>query len=364
MPGPYADAVAHEWLATGSPYGPLWLWICRIVVDLAGPHPWTGMFLLRALTLAGMVATGAALVRLARIVGVRPEPALWLALAGPFPLLMLLGGVHNEGVMLALLVGGVTVAAGTRDERRALLVGAVLVGAAAAIKVIALVALPFLPLLWWRYAGPGRPAGANPPARRWLLSAAVTTVAGVGVLLVVGLVSGYGLGWIPQVGDGTVGVRWLSVTQQIGDILHLLAPDRVADVPADRYSLLHPIGLGFLAITLGVLTLTALRRPPLRTLAVALLLIVLSSPAPRLWYLLWPLMFLSVDRLRPVVVVAVSALSATFVLWFPASVRPQPPEWVLLVWLLGLSALVVALARPGQVSWLPPPPRRTGDPPP
>ena len=38
-PGPYAHAVAHDWLHTGSPYGPLWLWICRVIVDLTDPTP-------------------------------------------------------------------------------------------------------------------------------------------------------------------------------------------------------------------------------------------------------------------------------------------------------------------------------------
>ena len=59
--------------------------------------------------------------------------------------------------MLAFLVGGVAVAATSSTLRRALLLGSALVGAAAAIKVIALVALPLLSLLWWRYADPRAP---------------------------------------------------------------------------------------------------------------------------------------------------------------------------------------------------------------
>ena len=83
----------------------------------------------------------------------------------------------------------------------------------------------------------------------------------------------------------------------------------------------------------------------------ALLLLVLASPAPRTWYLLWPLMFLAVDRLRSSAVVATAAVSATIVLWFPASVRPQPPEWALLALLVpttALAALVVTAAQPAE----------------
>jgi hypothetical protein len=154
---------------------------------------------------------------------------------------------------------------------------------------------------------------------------------------------------VSQVGDGRSGVRWLSVPQQIGNVLHLIAPDHVADVPQDRYSLLHPIGLVLLAIGLVAVTVTARRRPPTRSVMFALLILVLASPAPRTWYLLWPLMFLVVERLRPLVVVATAALSATVVLWFPASVRPQPPEWVLLALLIPLAviaALIVKAAQP------------------
>ncbi|HEX3931828.1 MAG TPA: polyprenol phosphomannose-dependent alpha 1,6 mannosyltransferase MptB [Nocardioides sp.] len=365
VPGPYPHAVAHEWLATGSPYGPLWLWLCRVVVRATAPHPWAGMFVLRGITVVGMVALGLALVRLARRTGARPEPALWLAVAGPFPMIMLLGGLHNDAVMLALLVGGVAVTAGTDDLRRALLIGATLVAAAAAIKVIALVALPFLPLVWWRYAGPRRPA--YPPLRRLVGVGVATCVGGVAVLAAVGLVTGFGFGWASHVGDGTIGVRWLSVSQQIGNVAHLVAPGRVADLPKDRYPLVHPVGLVFLALALVALTLTARRRPPVRTLALAMLVIVLSSPAPRLWYLLWPLTFLVVDALTPLVVVVTAAASATLVLWFPASVRPQPPEWLLLVLVVALAGLVAAISRPGpsgdRLRRLPRRPGRTAVPP-
>jgi alpha-1,6-mannosyltransferase len=348
VPGPYSHAVAHEWLQAASPYGPVWMWVCRLVVQVTEPHPWAGMFVLRGLAVAGVVATGVALARLADAAGGRPEVALWLALAGPFPVLMLVGAVHNDAVMLAFLVGGVAVAATTASSRRALLLGAALVGAAAAIKVIALVALPILPLVWMRYADPARPESptGHPSLRRWAAAGAASTAVGVVVVLLLGLLSGFGLGWVPHVGDGSVGVRWLSVPQQIGNVLHLLAPQHVADLPKDRYPLLHPLGLVLLALALTALLVTARSRPPVRTLALAMLVFVVSSPAPRTWYLLWPLVFVAVDRLSPRAVIAVAAASATLALWFPASVRPQPPEWLLLVLLVALAALASAMTRP------------------
>jgi alpha-1,6-mannosyltransferase len=335
VPGPFADAVAREWLDAGSPYGPLWLWICRLVVQVT-QHPWAGMFLLRGLSIAGVAGIGLALVRLCRVTGGRPEIALWLAVAGPFTLLMMVGAVHNESVMLALLLGGVTVAATDARMWRALVLGAVLVGAAAAIKVTALVALPFLPLVWLRYADPARAAAdaSDPTYRRWIRTGAPVVAIGVATVLFLGAVTGLGIGWIHTVGDGAVGGHWFSVPQQLGNLLHLVDPRHVASSSAGRYSVVHPIGLAFLALSLAAVTITALRRPPLQTLALAFLLVVVSSTAPRVWYLLWPLVFVAVvvaaERAPRGLLAGVAAGSATLAVWFPPSVRPPLPEWLLL----------------------------------
>jgi alpha-1,6-mannosyltransferase len=93
---------------------------------------------------------------------------------------MMLRAVHNDYAMLPLLVGGVAVAASQRTLWRALVVGGVLVGLAASIKVTALFVLPFLPLVWFRYAGDVR--GAPPidamNVRRWLVNGASACAIG------------------------------------------------------------------------------------------------------------------------------------------------------------------------------------------
>jgi alpha-1,6-mannosyltransferase len=344
VPGPFAGAVAHEWLDAHSPYGPLWLWISRLVVQVT-QHPWAGMFALRALGLVGIAGIGLALVRLCRATGGRPEIALWLALAGPFPLLMMVGAVHNESVMLALLLGGVAVAATDARMWRALVIGGVLVGAAAAIKVIALVALPFLPLVWLRYADPARSVSSarRPTYRRWVALGTPVVATGIATLLALGVVTGLGIGWIHSVGDGAVGGHWFSVPQQIGNLLRLVDPGHVPSSSGDRYSVVHPIGLAFLVVSLALVTMAAVRRPPLHTLALAFLLIVVSSTAPRVWYLLWPLVLVAVivaaGRAPRLLLVGVAAGSATVALWFPPSVRPPMPEWALLALFIPLAVV-------------------------
>jgi alpha-1,6-mannosyltransferase len=342
VPGPFADSVAHAWAASPSPYGPLWIGICRVVVEVAQPHPWVGMFLLRLVAVAGLAGLAAALALLCRATGQRTEVALWLAVTGPFPLLMVLGGLHNDAVMLALLLAGVAAAANLRSRRTALLAGAVLVGLAAAVKAVALVALPVLPLIWLRYAAAPRD-GAEPAPRRRLGAATACLAVGATTLLMSGWVLGTGSGWTSHVGDGKVGVRWLSLPQLVADVLHVLSPDRVGAAQAARYGLVHPLGLCLLALALGVAALTAGRRPPLQTLALVLLALVVTSPAPRAWYLLWPLLALAAERLSPRAVALVAGASATLALWLSPSVQPTPPTWLLGVLFVPL-ALVATLA--------------------
>jgi hypothetical protein len=76
------------------------------------------------------------------------------------------------------------------------------------------------------------------------------------------------------------------------------------------------------------------------------LLLVVSSPAPRTWYLLWPLVFVAADRLSSRALVAVVAGSATLALWFPPSVHPSVPEWILLALFVPLAALTAVTVLP------------------
>jgi len=346
VPGPFTDAVAQEWVHAGSPYGPLWIGICRVVVLVVRPHPWAGVFALRALVVAGMVVIAFALVRLCRATGARPEVALWLALAGPFSFLMLLGGLHNEAVMLALLLCGVTLTATVPALWRAVLLGALLVGCAGAIKANALVVAPILPLVWHRYAGTVAEPEREPMAvRRWLLTGAAASATGIAVVFLLGLAHGFGVGWVTHLDEARIGVQWMSLPQQVGNVAHVILPGRVAELRRDRWQLVHPVGLVFTAAALAAVTLTARRRPPLRTLAWLMLVLVVGSPAPRPWYLLWPLVFLAADRVPARVLVPVVGGAAAISLWYPPSVRPPVPEWVLLVLFLPLLAVVAGVVR-------------------
>jgi hypothetical protein len=96
----------------------------------------------RLLAVLGLLLAGWALHRLGR------ERALWLGVANPLVLLHLVGGMHNEALMLGLLLAGLAV--------RPLWLAAVLVTLGALVKLPVLVALLPLVLARWRasVAGP------------------------------------------------------------------------------------------------------------------------------------------------------------------------------------------------------------------
>ena len=58
VPGPYLHAVDNSWTSSPSPYGPLWLFVCRLVVSVTQPHVWAGVYVLRGLAVAWLVVTG------------------------------------------------------------------------------------------------------------------------------------------------------------------------------------------------------------------------------------------------------------------------------------------------------------------
>jgi hypothetical protein len=131
----------------------------------------------------------------------------------------------------------------------------------------------------------------------------------------------------------------------VGNLAHVLAPGHVAELRRDRWALVHPVGLVFTACALGAVMLTARHRPPVRTLAWLMLVLVVGTPAPRPWYLLWPLVFLAAERVPMRLLVPVVAGLAALSLWYPPSVRPPVPTWVLLVLFVPLLALVAAVVR-------------------
>ncbi|WP_436522340.1 polyprenol phosphomannose-dependent alpha 1,6 mannosyltransferase MptB [Actinoplanes sp. HUAS TT8] len=263
---PWADAVAPTWRSAPAPYGPVFLVLAAGAAKLGGSLTGT-IALLRVIAGLGVAAIGLALPPLARRAGVPLGRAVWLVLACPLVLIHLVSGTHNDAVMVALLAGGLAVAATGRGW-----VAGVLFGLAVGVKATAIVVLPFaiflIPRAWWR-AGLELAGGA------------------AGALAAVSLASGLGLGWIGALAESGVSVQWTSPPTAVGMTLELLGvPHAVAVTRV----------LGVIALA-GVL-LWLFRRAwlggaALPHAAVAMAATVLLAPIFHPWYAVWPLTLLA-----------------------------------------------------------------------
>ncbi|RDI67232.1 polyprenol phosphomannose-dependent alpha 1,6 mannosyltransferase MptB [Nocardia pseudobrasiliensis] len=287
--------VPNIWRATPAPYEPLFLWIGRGIAELTGDDILLGVWAHRLLELGGLALIVWALPRLARRCGVSPVAALWLGAANPLVLFHLIAGVHNETLMLGLMLTGSEIclrafpenvgAAPRLDDRRAwalLVSGAVLISLAAMVKLPAIVALGFVGMAlarhWGRRVGPVLAVAAV------LATIALTTV----VFVCWG--SGLGFGWIYTLDVARAVRSWMSLPTALGIVTGfagvLLG---LGDHTTALLSITRPIALaaaGFVALRM-LLGAWAGRVHPIGALGISLGALVLLSPVVQPWYLLW-----------------------------------------------------------------------------
>ncbi|WP_211268979.1 polyprenol phosphomannose-dependent alpha 1,6 mannosyltransferase MptB [Saccharothrix syringae] len=279
LQSPLSENVSWVWQNTPAPYGPLFLMLAEGVVWATGASVIGGVVLMRFALACGLVLLCWSLPGLTRHLGGRPATALWLVAANPLMLVHLIGGAHNDLLMVGLMAAGVLL---VLDRRHVL--GLAVVTLAFAVKATAVVALPFLVLVWARRLHGTRNAR---------LGRAVA--GGVAVFaLVFGattLVSGLDLGWVPALSSSSTIVNWLSLPSAVGDFAHTVVSSFVRVEPTWFMTVAR--GLGSLLLVYIAWRqwraaedggAEAVRRAAITMLAVALL-----SPATLPWYFSWAL---------------------------------------------------------------------------
>ena len=278
-PGPLADGVDEVWQDTPSPYGPLWLALTGAVARLSGDRLLPALGGVRLLAVLGLLMAGWALHRLGG------ERAVWLGAANPLVLLHLVGGAHNEALMLGLGLAGLAVAGHPRPTRSRIFgtsavlryprspddlgrvaAAAVLVTLGALVKLPVLLLLPFLVM-----AVPGGWSA------RWRAAGVVLAVAAVTAVPVT-LATGLGWSWLGTLDAGSARLSLLSPSTGLGLLL-----------PGGRAALQVAWAAGLL-VAAG-LAVELLRRTPRLgaplAAGLALLAAALLLPVVQPWYLLW-----------------------------------------------------------------------------
>ena len=118
---PLTRTIPTIWRDTPAPYGPLFLMLGRGITALTGSDVIQGVFAHRSSRSCGVALIIWALPRLARRCDLDAGLVLWLGAANPLVLFHLVSGIHNEGLMIGLMLAGVELAlrALDRGARRA-----------------------------------------------------------------------------------------------------------------------------------------------------------------------------------------------------------------------------------------------------
>lgn len=318
-------SVPSLWRETPAPYGPLFLWIGHGISALTGENIVAAVLCHRLVVLIGVGLIVWATPRLARRCGVAEVTALWLGAANPLLLMHLVAGIHNEALMLGLMLTGTEIAlrgidgipghsgekAGPpvprrlrlprgRDEWAAwappaqVLAGAVLITMSSQVKLPGLLALGFTAMALARRWGGG--------VRAFFTASALMLLVSLAVMAFIGWISGLGFGWLFTLGTANVVRSWMSpptllalATGQVGILLGL------GDHTTAMLSITRAMGVLIITVTVTWLLLAVLRGRlhPVGGLGVALGATVLLFPVVQPWYLLWAIIPLAAWATRP-----------------------------------------------------------------
>lgn len=314
-------SVPNMWRETPAPYGPLFLWIGQGISALTGENIVAAVLCHRLVVLLGVGLIVWATPRLARRCGVAEVSALWLGAANPLLIMHLVGGIHNEALMLGLMLAGTEFAlrgvgsnigavtpllprplVWPQDREQwsrwwpmaMLLLGVVLITLSSQVKLPSLLALGFVAMaLACRWGG---------TVKAFFLAGGSLTAVSVVVMAVIGWASGLGFGWLNTLGTANVVRSWMSLptllalgTGQVGILLGL------GDHTTAVLGLTRAIGVFIIAILVTWLLLSVLRGRlhPVGGLGVALGMTVLLFPVVQPWYVLWAVLPLAAWATRP-----------------------------------------------------------------
>lgn len=280
------------WGNAPAPYGPLFLQIDGFFARVTFHNELATVVLLRLLALAGVVLMAVCIPRLAGLYHRDKAEIFTLAILNPVTILHLVGGSHNDAIMMGLLVAGITAA----KEKRPV-VGLLLCSLATAIKAPAALGAVYVGWTW---------LGNGVPVRDRIRPLVTAGIIGVAVLGFFSYVSGLGWGWIFELGTPGVVRSWMAPTTSLAFLV--TGVTHFAGIGLSLSGVLTVtrfLGVAA-AVVFGVwLLFNSDRIGTLRALGLTLLAFVLLGPVDQPWYLSWGLILLApvaAGRLRSFII--------------------------------------------------------------
>jgi hypothetical protein len=278
--GRFLDLVDPLWRHAPAPYGPAWERLSGAIVALSHHDVWLAAAGFRLVALAGLGLIAWAVPSLARSIGRPRSVAFALAALNPVVLLVLVGGAHNDALMLGLLVAGCAL-----GRRHHALAGLVLCALAAQVKLPALIGAVFIGWLWSDATGSWRQRAPR------VVAAVAIVVALMGAISAVSNLGGHWLAGLAN--PGTV-VSWLDPATALGLAMGHAAALGVGGHTAGLVEISRGLGLGLAALLSVGLLLRSNRRGEVEALGWSLLLFVILGPVVWPWYETWGFVVLAV----------------------------------------------------------------------
>ena len=329
----------------GNPYGPVQMGTAATIVEVSGHNVELTLLGLRFLAVASVLASIWGLSEIARRHGVDPPTAVAIAIANPITVLHLVGGAHNDALLMALLVTGVAFALRGRWP-----LGLLCMALATGVKLPAAAAIVYLA---WERAGIGAVFRDRVKSVGKAMAAAGAVI---GVLCIAIGISLYG--WITAMQNSGKTMGTLSLTTRVGYVVSSLF--RLIGLPSNDATWISLFRLvGFAAagyICLRLLGVTH-RIGAVQAAAISMLAVMLLGPVVWPWYLAPAIALLGaagVGRWRPsLLVLTVSFAFEVFPRGNSILSGPKPVLESSHLVSLGLIILIAiaTIAAPFAVDW-------------
>jgi alpha-1,6-mannosyltransferase len=309
-PNPLLDNVSPIWTITTAPYGPAFIMIAKLITMLVGNHVIAGTMLLRLCMLPGFVLLIWATPRIARDIGANVPIALWICALNPLVIIHLMGGVHNEMLMVGLMAAGIALTLSSRH-----IAGIALIAVGVAVKATAGIALPFMVWVWMRHICERR---GYRPLRAFAAAAGTSVLIFVAVFAVLSGVAGVGLGWLTALAGSVKIINWLSIPTAAANLIHAIGGLFFSISFYAVLQVTRAVGIAIVGVALPLLWWRFRHddRQAITGIAWAMLVVVLFAPAALPWYYSWPLAVLAPLAQSRRAVAAIAAFSTWIMVIF------------------------------------------------
>lgn len=296
--GAYVAPVDPLWGNTPAPYGPLFLILDGFFATSSAHHEFVTVILLRLLEVASVFAMAWCMPKLCKRLVRDHGEAFVLAILNPIIIITMVGGAHNDGFMVALLLLGITAAL---SQHR--VIGVILCALGAAVKVPAAVGIVYIAWDW---------LGGGVPFVKRLRPLALAGLISVAVLGVLTALSGLGLGWVHNLATPGTVRSWAAPATSIGLALSwALTHLGLSVAQAPILTVTRLIGMAIAVVIALYLLKNYERIGWLKAMGLTMLVFVVLSPVVQPWYLSWGIILLApvaTGKIRTTIIV-LSALS-------------------------------------------------------